>query len=209
MLLTDSSLGAARRQLWPRYGHFAVGRVGKLDEFLDYYETWLAAHNEPHTPERFRHWFANDYCPGPFRAELRLLEATPLSVPAKRGFTVSLRATNRSVEPWTFATGGSGGIQLRYTLYTKAGGFVYRGHAGHFARVVHPGESIDLTAGFPPLPAGPYMLHADLLDGAIHRPARYRLLAVWLGTADCGIGRSMNPRGVAHASSLRGRAAQG
>ena len=49
-------------------GHFAVGRAGVLDEFFDYYEAWLAAQGEPHTPDRFRHWVANDYCPGPFRA---------------------------------------------------------------------------------------------------------------------------------------------
>jgi len=164
LLLTDKSLAAARRQLWPRYGHFAVGRVGHLDEFLDYYEAWLSAHNEPHTPERFRRWFADHYCPGPFRAELKLLAPTPLTAPAERGFTVAIRAVNRSVEPWTFTPGGSGGIQLRYSLYTRAGVFVYRGHAGHFARTIHPGEAIDLTAGFPAMPRGHYMLHADLLD---------------------------------------------
>ena len=80
------------------------------------------------------------------------------------GFTVEVRATNRSVEPWTFSPGGSGGIRLRYTLYTKAGAFVHRGHAGLLERTVHPGESIDLTAGFPPIAAGKHMLHADLLD---------------------------------------------
>ncbi len=43
--------------------------------------------------------------------------------------------------------------------------FVYRGHAGLFARTVHPGESIDFAAGFPAVKAGKHMLHADLLDG--------------------------------------------
>jgi hypothetical protein len=164
LLFTDGSLAAARRQLWPRFGHFAVGRTARLDEFLDYYDSWLGAHNEEHTPERFRRWFAGQYCPGPFRAELKLLSPVPLTAPARRGFTIELRATNRSVEPWTFTPGGSGGIKLRYTLYSKAGAFVHRGHAGHFARIVHPGESIDLAAGFPPIAAGKHMLHADLLD---------------------------------------------
>jgi protein tyrosine phosphatase (PTP) superfamily phosphohydrolase (DUF442 family) len=117
LLLSNAELAAARRQLWPRYGHFAIGRPARLDEFLDYYENWLAALGERH-----------------------------------------------SVEAWTFSTGGSGGIQLRYSLYTKAGAFVFRGHAGFLARTVHPGESIELVAGFPPLAAGPYMLHTDMLD---------------------------------------------
>ena len=38
------------------------------------------------------------------------------------------------------------------------------GTLGRLARTVHPGESIDLTAGFPPVKAGKHMLHADLLD---------------------------------------------
>jgi protein tyrosine phosphatase (PTP) superfamily phosphohydrolase (DUF442 family) len=164
LILTDRGLAAARRQLWPRYGHFAVGRTARLDEFLDYYESWLAAFGEPHAPERFRRWLADHYCPGPFRAELKLLGPAPLTTPAGRGFTVAVRATNRSVEPWTFSPGGSGGVRLRYTLYTKAGASAYRGHAGLFARTVQPGEWVDLEAGFPPLAAGAYMLHADLLD---------------------------------------------
>jgi hypothetical protein len=164
LLLTNAELAAARRQLWPRYGHFALGRPALLDEFLDYYENWLAALGQPHSPERFRRWFAELYCPGPFRAELKVVAPQPLAAPAKHGFTVSIRAANKSVEAWKFSTGGSGGIQLRYSLYTKAGAFAYRGHAGFLVRTVHPGESIDLVAGFPPLAAGPYMLHADLLD---------------------------------------------
>lgn len=164
LLLTDCDLSAARRQLWPRYGHFAVGRTGKLDVFLDYYDEWLAKLAEGHTPGRFRKWFAEMYCPGPFRAQLTLLTPLPLTAPARKGFTIEVRAANRSVEPWRFTTGGSGGVRLRYTVYNKAGAFLYRGHAGLLAREVHPGEAIDLVAGFPPLPAGRHMLHADLLD---------------------------------------------
>jgi hypothetical protein len=164
ILLTDASLAKARRQLWPRYGHFRVGRTARLDDFFDYYESWLAGRGEPHSAERFRAWCADHYCPGPFRARIELVEPRPLVVAPMRGFTVGIRATNASVEPWTFATGGSGGIRLRYTLYTKAGEQTYRGHAGLVARRVEPGESIDLAAGFPPLNAGAYMLHADLLD---------------------------------------------
>jgi hypothetical protein len=164
LLLTTADLPTARRQLWPRYGHFAVGRTARLDDFFDYYEAWLASQGDGHTPERFRAWVLNQYCPGPYRAELKLVAPVPLVVPARRGFVVTIRATNRSVEPWTFATGGSGGVRLRYSLYKKSGALVHRGHAGLFARTIEPGESIDLAAGFPPVARGSYMLHADLLD---------------------------------------------
>ena len=160
---------------------------GALDEFLDYYENWLAALGEPHSPERFRKWFAETYCPGPYRAELKVLAPLPLVVPAKRGFTVTIRATNRSVEPWTFSPGGSGGIRLRYSVYSKAGAFVYRGHAGLFARTVHPGESIDLVAGFPPHRSRAAYAPRRLARRAIHRLARHRLLAVWLRAVDRGV----------------------
>src|SRR5262249_54215721 len=147
------------------YGHVALGRTAVLDQFFDYYEAWLAARREPHTPEHFRHWVLNKYCPGPFRAELAVIAPRPLVVLAGQGFVVTIRATNRAIEPWTFSPGGSGGVQLRYALFTKAGEFIYRGHAGHFARTVRSGESVEFAAGFPAVKqSGPHMLHADLLD---------------------------------------------
>lgn len=165
LLLTNDDLAAARRQLWPRYGHFAVGRTAVIDQFFDYYERWLADRGQPHTPERFRHWVVHEYCPGPFRAELAVVSPAPLSVKVDRGFVVTIRATNRAIEPWRFVTGDSGGVQLRYSLYAKSGDFVYRGYAGRFDRTVAPGESVEFVAGFPPVSRrGSYMLHADLLD---------------------------------------------
>jgi hypothetical protein len=108
---------------------------------------------------------ANVYCPGPFRAEIAVIAPLPLVVPAGRGFIVTLRATNRAIEPWHFRTGGSGGVRLRYSLYKQDGTFLYRGHAGAINRIVNPGESIEFAAGFPTVVApGPHMLHADLLD---------------------------------------------
>ncbi|HSQ58029.1 MAG TPA: tyrosine-protein phosphatase [Gemmata sp.] len=46
LLLTDASLETARRQMWPRYGHFNLGRTGLLDRFFDYYEAALASRGE-------------------------------------------------------------------------------------------------------------------------------------------------------------------
>ncbi|MBN9118716.1 MAG: tyrosine-protein phosphatase, partial [Planctomycetes bacterium] len=165
LLLTGDDLPTARRQLWPRYGHLAVGRTAVLDAFFDYYAEWLKARGESHAPERFRKWVATDYCPGPYRANLSVPGPGPLAFPALRGFTVTVRAENTSVEPWNFMTGGAGGFRLRYALTGPNGVPVYRDFSGHLARTVRPGEHIDLACGFPPLAArGAYVLHANLLD---------------------------------------------
>jgi hypothetical protein len=163
LLLTDATLDRARRQLWPRYGHVAVGRTAAMDGFFDYYQAWLAARGKAHTPEQFRAWVKADYCPGPYRAALSVTHQ--MTFTAGRGFTITIRALNNSVEPWTFTPGGAGGIRLRYTLTDSRGVHLHRGFAGQFARVVNPGEHIDLVCGLPPMPAGTYPLHADLLDG--------------------------------------------
>jgi hypothetical protein len=162
LLLTNDDLATARRQLWPRYGHMAVGRTAVLDEFFDYYAKWLADRGESHTPDRFRQWVANDYCPGPYRAKLSLVG--PSSFLASRGWAPVIRAENTSVEPWRFTPGATGGIRLRYILVATNGETLLRDLCGQLARTVNPGESIDLVCGLPPMPRGKYMLHADLLD---------------------------------------------
>lgn len=166
LLLTGDDLGAARRQMWPRYGHVkAFGRTGVLDEFFDAYAAALAAGGEPHTPARFRRWVAEEYCPGPFRAALSVVAPDPLSAPAGKGFAVTVRAENRSVRPWRFTPGGRGGVYLRCWLSDPGGAVVHRTRAGLFARTVDPGESVDLVAGFPPQrTTGAHTLGGDLVD---------------------------------------------
>lgn len=163
LLLTDTPLNVALRQLWPRYGHIRGGRTVIIDQFFEFYAGWLAATGQTHTPDRFRDWALNHYCPGPYRAELTL-RSSP-EVPTGVGFTLTIRAKNTAVEPWTFTPGGSGGIVLRYGLFTPQGAIVYKGTAGLLTATVRPGEHIDLTAGFPPVAQpGRYPAHADLLD---------------------------------------------
>jgi len=165
LLLTNADVATARKQLNPRYGHMAaVGRTGVLDEFFDAYEAMLAETGEAHSPERFRKWAATEYCPGPFRAALSVVAPVSLKVPVGVGFTVTIRATNTSVQPWRFNPGGSGGVRLAYSLHSSMGIPEYRGQAGLFSRVVNPGESIDIAAGFPPIGPGSHMLNADLID---------------------------------------------
>ncbi len=164
LLHTDATVARARRQLWPLYGHVNAGRTAAIDRVFDFYESWLAARHEPHTPDRFRHWATTEYCPGPYRARVTLLDPPP-TVPAARGFSLRVRCDNTSIEPWTFRPGAAGGVQLRYQLYTPAGTRVFVGHAGRLAATVAPGGSIALAAGLPPLKEpGRYVFHADLLD---------------------------------------------
>ena len=163
LLQTDADLARARRQLLPRYGHVAIGRTAVLDKFFDYYGAWLAARGEEHAPDRFRRWANTDYCPGQYRADLSLVG--PATFPAGRGFAVTVRAVNTSVEPWTFTTGGAGGVRMRHTLTDLAGTRRHQAHVGRVSRVVAPGEHIDFACGVPPQPAGAYAFHADLLEG--------------------------------------------
>ena len=126
LLYTDDSLSQARRQLWPRYGHFRFGRTAAMDYFFDRYETWLKREGLEHQPERFRHWATQIYSPGPARSELEWLDSVPNPVPANRGFRVRLRAWNRSEEPWHFQPGDQAAIHLAYVVASNPTTASYR-----------------------------------------------------------------------------------
>ena len=155
LLLTDDDLPTARRQMWPRYGHFAVGRTAVLDAFFDYYEEWLKARGEVARtgplPEVGRDRLLPRSVPrdavGGRPAGVRRRTAGSWS-PCGRRTRPSSRGTSRPAP--------AGGIRLRYTLTDLAGGPIIAGSAGHLARTVHPGEHIDLACGLPPLPRGAY-----------------------------------------------------
>jgi protein tyrosine phosphatase (PTP) superfamily phosphohydrolase (DUF442 family) len=163
LLLTPASLAEARRQLWPRYGHIRGGRTVVIDEFFDFYESWLAGRE--HTPDLFRDWALHHYCPGPYRAELSLVGTTPPVIEAGQGFTLTIRAKNTSAAAWTFRAGAARSVLLRSHLFTPAGQKLYTAKAGLFDKTVQPGESLDLVVGFPPVrESGRYLVHSDLLD---------------------------------------------
>jgi protein tyrosine phosphatase (PTP) superfamily phosphohydrolase (DUF442 family) len=61
LLRTDATIPEARKQLSIRYGHFAVGKTLCLHRILDSYETWLAATNQEHSPDRLCHWAVHFY----------------------------------------------------------------------------------------------------------------------------------------------------
>jgi protein tyrosine phosphatase (PTP) superfamily phosphohydrolase (DUF442 family) len=162
LLFTNATLDEARRQLWPRYGHIRGGRTVVIDEFFEFYDAWLAGRG--HTPDLYREWVANHYRPGPFSAELSVVGAKPV-VERGRGFAVTIRVKNTSVQAWTFRTGPAGGIQLRAGLFNEAGAKLHTARAGLFEGRLEPGQSREFTVGFPPLATpGRYLVHADMLD---------------------------------------------
>ncbi|MBL8864944.1 MAG: hypothetical protein JNK93_05230, partial [Planctomycetia bacterium] len=165
LLYTDATLDRARRQLWPRYGHFRFGRTAAMDEFYDRYESWLAG--RAHTPALIREWIANDYSPGPASGTLATRDGKD-SLPAQRGAwtAVPVVAHNTSGEAWEFQPGHHAGIHIEFSVYNLAGHKVHAGMAGLFRRTVKPGESIELTLAVPPIDQpGIHILHADLMDG--------------------------------------------
>jgi protein tyrosine phosphatase (PTP) superfamily phosphohydrolase (DUF442 family) len=167
LLYTDATLDRARRQLWPRYGHFRFGRAAAIDEFFDHYETWLAG--RPHAPELFRDWALNHYSPGPARGTLRAADGLPDDAPrpaaADKWLALPVRATNTSAEAWELKPGNYAGIHVAFVVTNAVGETVYKGQAGLFRRTVRPGESLDLTLAVPPLRVpGRYVLKADLMD---------------------------------------------
>lgn len=162
LLQTDATLLEARRQLWPRYGHFRFGRTAAIDEFFDRYEAWLTAKEIEHSPARFREWATAIYTPGPAVSELEWLVTKPVQAKAGEPFAVRIRATNRSAEAWEFQPGNYAGIHLYYIIADAGNAGVYKGQAGLFRRTVPPGESIEFTATVPPLDVGKYVIGAEL-----------------------------------------------
>lgn len=167
LLYTDADLDRARRQLWPRYGHFRFGRTAAMDGFLDRYEIWLAG--RPHSSAVFRDWVLHHYTPGPASGTLAFADPGPLDRPwpvaADKWLAIPVRATNTSAEAWELKPGDHAGIHVAFIVQNAKGEDVYKGKAGLFRRTVRPGESIALTLAVPPLKAaGAYTLKADLMD---------------------------------------------
>ena len=161
LLAPGGTLAAARRELWPIYGHFPVGRTTAMDDFFDRYERWLAG--RPHAPDLFRDWVQKHYTPGPAASRYEWLGPPPLAA-AGRPFALGLRATNLSEEAWRFEPGNHAAIHLLARVTGPDGVEVARQQAGLFRRTVAPGESIDFALALPPLPAGRYGVTAELID---------------------------------------------
>ena len=173
LLYTDADFATARRQCSPRYGHVPIHTAASMDEFFDFYEAWLRDQGKTHSPDSFRHWATEVYCPGPGRARFELLSPTgPVLIGKPFAFTV--RAYNTSHEVWHLRAGSQAGVYARYIVQGPDGniqfpdipgisdkaGFLM---AGLFNASVPPGEYVDLSLPIPaPATAGRYRLYVDL-----------------------------------------------
>jgi hypothetical protein len=164
LLLTDTPLPSARRQLSLRYGHVPLGRPWELDRFFDLYAAWLRDHGLPHSSAVFRRWCLDDYCPGPCRSALEPLNP-PAFVPCGQPFVLRVRCRNTSPEPWRLSPAPTAGIHLSFVLHNDQYHCLGTGRAGLFDAVVPPGGSIDLTVALPALPKpGRYHVLLDMMD---------------------------------------------
>jgi hypothetical protein len=168
LLLTDTPLPEARRQLGPRFAHLPLGRTGNIDRFFDLYEEWLAARGETHSREAFRHWITREYAAGERQCRVELLDprGDPVRVARGKPSVLRVRCTNTSDRPWPLRPGPSAGVHAFYVLTDASGRLRHEGRAGLFEGEVPPGRGIDLTLALPSLP-GParYRLRVDMEDG--------------------------------------------
>ncbi|HEV3143089.1 MAG TPA: tyrosine-protein phosphatase, partial [Gemmataceae bacterium] len=160
------SLSEARSQLSICFGYVPFNGTENILKFVDLYEEWLESQKLAHSPELFRYWVNEQYCPGPCRANLELTPdpAFGVSFPAGRASTITLRAHNQSIRAWKLKPGTWQGIHARYELKAADGRIVFQERAGLFDANVLPRAFIDLTIIIPPLPASKYTLFIDMVD---------------------------------------------
>jgi hypothetical protein len=164
LLQSDSDLEQARRQMSVRYGHVALGRPANLDRFFDLYAAWLGLRKLSHSPNNFRRWALQEYCPGVCRCALQ-----PLALPERirRGEQAALRVrvTNTSTCPWRLRPGIAAGIHLGFMLWDGEDRQLATGRAGLFDAEVAPGESIELMLALPALKTpGRYHYLIDMVE---------------------------------------------
>jgi protein tyrosine phosphatase (PTP) superfamily phosphohydrolase (DUF442 family) len=148
LLYSDASLSEARRQLWPRYGHWPVARTANIDRFFDLYEQTLAGEGGRHTPDRFRRWVLSEYCPGPARSLLGWVKPTPEVVAEDTPFTVSVRCENRSDTAWVLKPGHFAGVHVCYKVSGDESPAAWEGRAGLRHETVPPGGSTTVPAKY-------------------------------------------------------------
>jgi len=164
LLQTDTPLDVARRQLWPRFGHFRFGRTAAIDHFFDFYDAWLEKERKSHTSANFRDWVLHHYVPGPAASKLTWLEPIPNPVYASHSFGIRVRAENLSQTPWQLKPGTYAGIHMAYAVFDKDGNAVWSGRTGLREETVPPGGSTEVLVPVIGLKPGQYKLVVDMHD---------------------------------------------
>jgi hypothetical protein len=167
LLKSDAPLREARAQLGPRYGHLPLGRTAHIDRFFDLYEEWLGARGLTHTPEVFRRWAMQEYCPGECRCAFEVLSPgrQPLQARLARPLVLRVRCRNTSIKPWHMRPGSNAGIHASFTLHDEDCHLVADGRGGLFEATVAPGEHVDVDLVIPALVVpGHYELRVDMVD---------------------------------------------
>lgn len=163
LLYTDAALSEARGQLGPLHGHIPYGKTAAMGRVLTQYENWLSGQSLTHNRENFRRWILNEYRPEVAASELSWVDpVTNLGV--GKPAVITLRARNASAEAWELRPGDLAGIHLLYSISDSTGKQVARDRAGLVRRTILPGEVFDFALIVPPLPAGRYILTAELMD---------------------------------------------
>jgi hypothetical protein len=163
LLMTDTPLDQARRQMSLEMGHVPLGRTRHISRFFDAYERWLADLGLSHSPAVFRVWATRHYYAGEARGDWQLV-GPGTDVPAYAATVLHLRATNRSQATWHFHPGKNVGVHGYWYLDDARGVRIGTGGMGFFRADVEPGQSIDLRASLPALPPGRYSLTVELFD---------------------------------------------
>lgn len=166
LLLTDTPLDNALKQLGPYYGHLNIGRTAHIDEFFELYRDWLVKNGRQHSSEIFRNWVMNHYVPGDCFARLELKEAqSPIQLEPGKPRQLQVKVTNISLRPWKFKPGSNAGIKLEWRVSDNTRRTLASGFAGHFNATVNPGEALDLAVVIPPLKqTGSFLLRMDMND---------------------------------------------
>ena len=161
LLKTDASLAQARGQLNLRYGHFALGRTGYLDSFLDLYSDWLAGRE--HTRDLFRHWLLREYQSGgrSFQVESLTWDEPHSGRPC--GF--HLRIRNTGTVTWQMRPGCTVGFRLGIDVRDPQENSVPMKYWGLKDAEVGTGQTAELAFVVPGFPSpGRYRILIDMVD---------------------------------------------
>ena len=164
LLYTDATLGEARQQLWPRYGHLNFGRTAAMDKFFDQYERHLEAVGKSHAPAEIREWLTHRYSPGPARSTLTWIDPFPASIPANTPRSFAVRAENRSDVPWELKPGKFAGVHVSFGVFDRDGKDVSSDRTGLRLETVPVGGSTEIAIPLPGLPPGEYKLVVEMHD---------------------------------------------